>query len=1113
MDNIQLEDLVYTYPPYNVSGIQTLITAKEEFREVAGTVSESVPIRGQLYRQQKFLKRLMIQYDQQLVTWNAGVGKLCGYIAVTEYYKAIVDALEILRKNSLQPNTLLPPYKRAYILVKGQNLIDETKSQILCKCTDGDYITDQILNSKTETARKSNITRSISRFYTVTTYGTFAKTVFELTDEQLHIEFDNCIFIVDEVHNIGDDKTGGVLRTNDKGNKYYVHMEKKEGKMVEKTMESRLIYDQLWRLFHKAKPRKVMLLSATPMINDASELGPRLNLILPADHQIEIEDWNTVTLETLEPYFRGLISYVRALDTGAIPVYQGKVIQTEYALNPKDEDSPKVPAQIVVYATEMAEKQLKVYKQAVEDPESLRPESKNPAAFDDLKRQAANFIFPDDSTASVGYRKYVEEDKEQYRATPEFQRWLSDPVKFRSMSAKFYEIVRLCKTDPGNCWCYLDYIRGAGAIVLGLCFEYNGFERYNEGSSVFNAIGTGNLPPVCGAKPEDLLKNRTIRINKKLRYALLTSDNSSGPEGRSLLELFNSYENRHGEYIKVVIGSPVTRDGLNLANVLQIHLASAGWNQASSYQAESRAIRSTSHVDLIEEYKASHPEDLDPKIDIRVYRHAAVDENGMGVDIEMYELSEKKDREIKRIMRMMKQVSTDCQINYTRNVRPKDINGSANCDYDICAYKCYEPAPTSIDYTSYDVLYSQDVIEAIKYDIIDIFRVVFQLSFMDLYNELDYNKKFIDLAVTDLIENKIVIMNRYGYKSYLREDQGVLFLRHDFPLKILEKKGAIALSEYNEYLIGTEKITLNEYNGIIQRGTGDLLEKLEDLSEDEMEEIINNYTLENRILLLEEAIKKYYIDSIQDEVETFILNKFRNSIFFSFEPLNALEYTKNSMESRAKGRGRPKKKESKFRFKPEQEKEIIKLIEKPNSKEVIYIHNLASKKAQTSYHKKEEGTIRLYKASENIGWRDANEIEDIVYSELIKVKNKKNKVEFDIYGTIEDGKFKIIDKTTENLKAQVDRRSAKKGRICDTWKRDELIDLLWKLRHNPFTININLTEEQLIIFLKNEGIDASEFDEDQLQFYYAWYKSGANRNKICELLQEFLDENDLLFRV
>ena len=1119
MENIQLDDLVYTYPEYNVKDIQTIISGKEEFREVGGLPSEPVPKKGELYRHQKFIKRLMIQYDNQLVMWETGAGKSGGAISVPEHFKSLAGGLEEIRKgNSI--------YKRVYILVKGQTLVDQFKYEILCKATDGDYITEQIIKSKPGRAKKTNISRSISRYYTITTYGTFAKELLKLTDEKLRIEFDNCIFIVDEVHNINDENLGGIIKKDPiSGVEYYYKKvkNKKTGIIEDKIIESRLIYDQLWRVFHTVKPRKVMLLSATPMINDASELRSKLNLILPKDNQIPDDiDWKTVDIETLEPYFRGLISYVRSLDTGAIPVYQGNVINAEYILP----DGEKAKAQMRVYSTEMAEKQLLVYKQAVEDPLSLRPDSDKPEAFDDLKRQAATFVFPDNSTGSVGYNKYVKEDKNIFKPTQEFSQWLTSPDHFRSMSAKYFDIVKLCKEDPGNCWCYSNYIRGAGAIVLGLCFESQGFERYIENESVFSLTG-GISSGVCGGKSldEDLNKERVVKIPKKLRYALLTSE-TTGPEAGSLLELFNSYENRHGEYIKAVIGSPVTRDGLNLANVLQIHLTGPGWNQASSYQAESRAIRSTSHVDLIEEEKQKLIRlGQDPNkayVTIKVYRHAAVDTEGKSIDIEMYELSEKKDREIKRISRMMKRVAVDCQINYARNVRPTDIEGSATCDYSVCEYKCYSPVPKTIDYSSYDVLYSGPVVQAVKSEIIDLFRVEFQLSYSFLYRELkDYRRKFIDMAVTELIENKESLVNRYGQTSYLREDRDSLFLIKDYPLSIFEKEGNVSLAEYSN-LIGIETMTLNEYNGTLQRGTGDIFDILVGLDKQEISDKIDSFTLENKTLLLEKAIFSYYIENNQSDIIIMVLDKFKNFIFIVYEPVNALNLSEKYLSERGKGRGRKPKEGSKFQLSEKQKQEVNKVLEKEIKKNVIYFHNLStSTQAQTAHSitakgKKSKGKIRLLKEIENIGWRDANEYEEVVYNQIIR--NKQEKVEFDIYGTIlEDGKFRIIDKTTEEEVASKDTRKINRGRICfNGWKKKELVDLMWKLRFNPFNIKVDVSKKDMIAFMVSQNIasqkEAKEFSDEKLEFYYIWYTSGSSIDKMCEMLEKYFEKEGRLIK-
>ena len=1119
--HLELEDLVYTYPDINNTGFQTEISAKEEFKEVAALTREDVPKRGQLFRHQTFIKRFMRQYDEQFIFHQTGTGKTCTTIGVVEYYKKIAEELA----ETLSDDTI--PYKKAVVLVKGDNLANEFKTQLLCKCTDGDYITDAILDSKNERQRKNNITRSVSRFYTITTYEKFAKQLFRMTDSQLHNEFDHTIFIVDEVHNINKDLTQTKFKIDKVTlNKYYYNLETKGGETREVIVTSRLIYDQLWRLFHTVFPRKVMLLSATPMINDVSEIGPRLNLLLAQDKQIPDDtNFKTITLEEFKPYLQGIVSFVRQLDTGAVPVYRGKVIDATY-----DIDGENVKAQMVVYATKMASKQLKTYKLAESDPQALRPNSSTTDAFDDLKRQAANFTFPDGSTGTQGFEKYVIEEGNQFRANDELYQWISVFKYLQALSNKYATIINACKINKGNCWCYSNYIVGSGAIVLGLCFEAQGFERFDEVRSIFADVGFRGIQDLCGGNNKD--KNRKVRISKGLRYGLLTSK-TTGPEAAALLEAFNSYENRHGEYIKAIIGSPVTRDGLNLANVLQIHLVGPGWNQAGSYQAISRAIRSTSHVDLLEEererYRRRGKDPSKAYVNIDVYRHASVDKDNTSIDIHMYEISEKKDREIKRVVRMMKQCAVDCQVNYDRNVRPDDVDGSATCDYDVCNYKCIDPLPDYTDYSSYDVLYSGEVINRIKQEVKDIFRLIFSLPYKSLYNELDYRNKFIDLAVSELIIHKESIVDRFGTISYLREDRGTLFLRKDYPLSIEEQAGNLTLSEYTSTILGILPMSLGKYNGQSQNiQQANIIRRLaRQVNTPKFSQTIDELSLDNKIALLETAMYLYGVENNTSDYIEAILSKFKPFIFSTKEPIGSLEVAAEALSNRGRGRGRKPQPGSKFKLNDETEEEVLRALNKKGP-ETVYFHNLTSAiesltaYSVTSKSRKSEGKIRLIKASEG-GWRDANEYEDAVYNTIIKDQTEKDEKkltnQFDIYGTVMyDGKFRIVDKTTEDTEqASTDTRKINRGKICSNgWKKKDLINVLWKLSINPFKVKDNLTRKQLERYMSQNKYlskdELAEIDDEELRFKYIWYSSGMGRREICELLQKELEKMGRLIK-
>ena len=1120
MAHVQLDDLVYTYPEQQQPGFQTIISSKEEFRKTASGAAEPVPRRGQLFKHQQYLLRLMRQFDSQLVIWRTGTGKSCGVISVTEYYKSIAGALENIRNDSTSP------YRHAYVLVKGPSLVEEFKFQLVCKCTDGDYITDLVKDSTTDRQRKGNVTRAIKSFYTVTTYGMFARDLVKLTDEQIKQEFDHSIFIIDEVHNLRiDPEKGHTVTDPNTGNKIVVQKVKKGGQETEVIVEQRLIYDQLHRAFHTLSPRKVMLLSATPMINDASEIGPIMNLLLPLNKQLPLNvDYNALTIQQIEPYFRGMISYVRELDTGAIPIYQGEVVDATYNIQGKNVDS-----QMVIYASQMSEHQGKTYNLAVNNPKALRPGSDRPEAFADLQRQAANFVFPDGKTGSDGFRKYVNKQGDGiYVPNEELAPWLSSAEHLRMLSSKFANIVQITKDTPGNSWCYSNFVIGSGAILLSLCFEGQGFEKFSENTSIFQAIGGVGLPPLCAPERTKGVE-RKIKIAKKIRYAVLTSETPS-PEADAMLEAFNSYENRHGEYIKAIIGSPVTRDGLNLGNVLQIHLVGPGWNQASTYQAESRAIRSTSHVDLIaEERERLRMEGKNPDtahVDIRIYRHAAVTTEGTSIDVHMYQLSEVKDREIKRVMRMMKQVATDCQIHYSRNVRPADVDGSATCDYDICKYQCSDPPPTEIDYSSYDVLYTGDIVDGAVAEIKEIFHIEFTMDFNELYKRLKhYRPRFVDEAVVKLIEKKIPIIDRYGYTSYLREDRGSLFLRRDFPMSVTEKVGGYSLSIYTETLIGIQKMSLNEYIGELQKGEQvELIQQLQKINPEapEFNQIIDNLNLENKVDLLESSVYQLFVNQVQSPAIRAIITKYQTSVFQVPEPIAAIQITAQALANRGKGRGRKPKAGAKFKLTTEQQKEVDEAPVQAGA-ETVYIHTLFNQSYdRTSYavsakFGKSDGKIRLLKPSEGVGWRDANPYELPVYNTIVQkqLEGMRNQFEqFDIYGSIlePDRKFRIRDKTTEAFEAgTTDKRKVNRGRVCEIWNKPSLIDILWKLKIMPFKTQVTESREELIGYLERAGVQGNdrivaEFDDEKLRFFYKYYRSGMNRNQICNILQQELQK-------
>ena len=93
LHNIELDDLVYSYPDDRIPGFQTEISSKEEFRQLASSISEDVPNRGEFFKHQLLIHRYMLIYDRLLLIHRTGTGKTCAAGGTSEMFKkALINA-------------------------------------------------------------------------------------------------------------------------------------------------------------------------------------------------------------------------------------------------------------------------------------------------------------------------------------------------------------------------------------------------------------------------------------------------------------------------------------------------------------------------------------------------------------------------------------------------------------------------------------------------------------------------------------------------------------------------------------------------------------------------------------------------------------------------------------------------------------------------------------------------------------------------------------------------------------------------------------------------------------------------------------------------------------
>ena len=1217
---VELDDLVYSYPTSDEPGIQTKLTAKYEFLECQSLPREPVPERGQFYNSQKFVHRFLLPYNKLFIIWRTGTGKTGAFAGKTEEIRRNLKLNQALDFIDAYKSRYRSNITRAIILVRGSVLKDEIINQILCKYS---------LPEDVGVGKKGN---KLPPFYDIMTTYKFAKEMLQKTDQQILAEDDDTIYIIDEEHNLRIDPTEGFSGDSSE----------EVGDEDKQERRQAMVYRQIHRTNHLLRRSKFLLMTATPMINDSWEFMDGLNLLLPLNNQMRFSplDYNLKTIEELEPYFRGKISYLRESGLDVVPTYDhpGMVkydrtysikridgihqYQSDLKIYPSYMELVHTDNETIDYPEPLYEidasgerkiylAQGNIYRKHAETIRNIKVEEVDPFSgrltgtdllstedssvgkskkqtFYFKEREICNAIYPDGSYGKEGFKKYIVKDESgAYSASPKLLEWIRCPprpnvpertpdgkyipfeerfdmlklryltIKYSQMVASVYNSYYSDSTVRGTSYAYTHWLKGSGAIYLGLCLDANGIEKLNISSSVFISQKSTQVGLSCPIKETVIggrISNRQIRKDfvKKPRYALLHSG-LLREKFQAIMELFNSWENRYGEYIKVIIYTPIGREGFNLSNAIEFYGIDPGWNKADDYQAESRGIRVVSHEDLLYELRQKYiSEGRNPdeaKINVKLYPYAAIDRiSGTSIDIKLFELSEKKDIYIKIKGREAKITAVDNIINRLRNQRPYDKDYTATCDYQQCKYGSYDPEPDYIDYSSYDLLYNTEALTDIIKEIKTIFRLRFSIRLNELLLhfakivEIDrskihyYRPKLINFAIDKMILDKIYLYNRYGFRSYLVEDNSILFIQSEFPVY----SNTFGMSQYSSLYYSNHVIS-NLYQDL-----SIYITKLEDidqsiiikelytevLSPEELEIRFEGLTAGNKIKIIEDVIYKKLIEEVRSGPIDTIYNKYSKDIFLINEPLAEIQSMAHTIQNiNAGGPGRnvvhiseSKRLKTAVQIVP-QNTNISPYqtpIHPPKTvgDEVIF-HNLYGQMIESSYaattnFKNAEGPIRLIKRRYGETWRGATVYETPVYHKIIQdevIKVLAHYEEFPIYGFVlrSDGEFRIRSKLFEKDKSKVDARYVYRGRVCTTINKPILIKVAMELNIGiPIDIR-NISVNDMRKYLMNINRKVEKLSESEIIYNYKIEQAKYTKNDLCDIIKNKLYELKRVF--
>ncbi len=233
-------------------------------------------------------------------------------------------------------------------------------------------------------------------------------------------------------------------------------------------------------------------------------------------------------------------------------------------------------------------------------------------------------------------------------------------------------------------------------------------------------------------------------------------------------EIFNMKDNRYGKYCKIIMISPAGAEGINLNNVRQVHIMEPYWNEVRIEQVIGRALRFCQHKDLpLEERK------------VDVFRYKVVRKSGKETtDEKMEDISRKKNNLLLSFIEAVKEAAVDCELFKAHNMM-----GSK--------YKCFQFNEES--------LFEKPVGPAFQN------KIDYDLKIDNGSNAKDSNR--IKIKVRKIKAVKRVDENSYSNDDtyWLNEDTGVVYdFTLNYPVGKLDKdeNNQYRMLENDVYIIG-----------------------------------------------------------------------------------------------------------------------------------------------------------------------------------------------------------------------------------------------------------------------------------------------------------------------
>lgn len=766
---MEIYDLIADYPDRQKEGFYESLIRKKEFSELAVSDDEGTMGKWMYYSHQRIIARFLSHwtlYNSLLLFHDTGTGKSGSAVSVFETLRQHNHELQTVYVT--QNETQIDNFKSELFRLSHYlwNLLHVAGNEHHQTAADMEMAIHRKLQNRI--LRQENFS-----FFTYTTLASTLKKTETLFADQ-HV-----LLIFDEAHH---------LVTQD----------------VEKPKST---YAILYQWVQQITKKRLLVMTATPMRNDVSEIVPLLNLILPPEASfpfgktfeedyfdstptssgIPMLTWKPLKEEEFQSRIQGYVSVVRQHFDIRID-YEGRVIapMTQYNL---------VPHVMQSFQSEHYRRAFQADRRSSRSGTTTITET----SFYSRSSQASLFVYPDGSSGEQGMKHYVSAHGHGFYPrlfqecglskanTPE-----TNLEHLSRYSITYARIIQEILDNPNDhIFIYCDKLNGSGILVLFTLltkiFLYKALTMRN----VLEWDWT-DYHPRC------MLLNEVQEFVDVREYQF-----------QSMINIFNDERNRDADFVQVVFGTDKTKEGISLKRIRQIHITTPDWNFGKITQAIGRGIRLTSHIDL-------------PPVDrkVTIFLHAAFplvegsvstsseshinpSQCETSIDFYRYWRSELRDRNIKLVEYALLVSAFDCQLNKRLNDYTDAKDGSPACYYKACRYICRGVGVEALqasDTSSFDSFYLFENIRGCTEAIISLFENDCVLDFEDIVYALQ--RRVPTTTRREVMEGLVVITNtpvRIYYRGiqpmWLTSEGDTFFLIDD--LRLLSFPAPTSLGEHS----------------------------------------------------------------------------------------------------------------------------------------------------------------------------------------------------------------------------------------------------------------------------------------------------------------------------